>query len=65
LTAFGNVTGRNAFITADGSRHAMNLFAVLVGESSKARKGTAWQHVLQTWFSSSTAACCSLMESFE
>jgi hypothetical protein len=45
LIAFGNVIGRNAFITADGSRHAMNLFAVLVGKSSKARKGTSWAHV--------------------
>ena len=47
LTAFGNVIGRDAFITADGSRHAANLFAVLVGESSKSRKGTSWAHVLR------------------
>lgn len=45
LIAFGSVIGRNAFITADGSRHAMNLFAVLVGESSKSRKGTSLAHV--------------------
>src|SRR4029077_3815744 len=25
----------------------MNLFAVLVGESSKSRKGTSWQHTLR------------------
>jgi hypothetical protein len=49
LTAFGNVIGRNAFITADGSRHAMNLFAALVGETSKARKGTALAHVLRVF----------------
>jgi hypothetical protein len=49
LIAFGSAIGRNTFITADGSRHAMNLFAVLVGESSKARKGTAWQHVLRVF----------------
>ena len=30
---------------ADGARHAVNLFTVLVGETSKARKGTAWAHV--------------------
>jgi hypothetical protein len=46
LIAFGNAIGRNAFITADGSRHGMNLFAVLVGESSKSRKGTSLAHVL-------------------
>ena len=45
LTAFGNVIGRNPHALADGSRHAMNLSAVLVGETSKARKGTAWAHV--------------------
>ena len=49
IAAFGSVIGRNAFIIADGSRHAMNLFAVLVGESSKARKGTSWQHVLRVF----------------
>ena len=45
LTAFGSVIGRNAHALADASRHAGNLFAVLVGETSKARKGTAWAHV--------------------
>jgi 5S rRNA maturation endonuclease (ribonuclease M5) len=45
LIAFGNVIGRAAHAMADGSRHAMNLFAVLVGKSSKARKGTSWAHV--------------------
>jgi hypothetical protein len=49
LTAFGNVIGRNAFIMADGSRHGMKLFAALVGESSKARKGTSSAHVLRVF----------------
>jgi hypothetical protein len=47
LLAFGSATGRNPHAIADGSRHGMNLFAVLVGESSKARKGTSWNHVLR------------------
>ena len=47
LTAYGSVIGRNAHSIADGSRHGANLFAVLVGESSKSRKGTSWQHVLR------------------
>jgi hypothetical protein len=47
LIAFANVIGRNAYAIADGSRHALNFFAVLVGETSKARKGTAWAHVLR------------------
>ena len=45
LTAFGNVIGREPHAIADGSRHPMNLFAVIVGESSKSRKGTSWAHV--------------------
>jgi hypothetical protein len=49
LAAFGNVIGRAAYAIADGSRHAMNLFTVLVGESSKSRKGTSLQHVLRTF----------------
>jgi 5S rRNA maturation endonuclease (ribonuclease M5) len=47
LVGFGNIVGSDAFCVADGSRHAMNTFAVLVGESSKARKGTSWRHVLR------------------
>ena len=37
--------GRNAHAIADGSRHHTNLNTVLVGETAKGRKGTAWQHV--------------------
>jgi hypothetical protein len=47
LVAFGSVIGRSAYIVADGARHAMNLFVVLAGETSKSRKGTSWQHVLR------------------
>jgi hypothetical protein len=45
LVAFGNCAGREPHAMADGSRHGMNLFCVLVGESSKSRKGTAWAHI--------------------
>ena len=45
LTSFGNVIGRAPHATADGSRYGVNLFAVLVGETSKLRKGTSWAHV--------------------
>jgi hypothetical protein len=47
LIAFGNSIGHTAFAVADGARHAMNLFAVLVGETAKARKGTSLAHVLR------------------
>jgi Protein of unknown function (DUF3987) len=45
LAALGNCVGRTAYCMADGSRHYPNLFAVLVGTTSKSRKGTAWRHV--------------------
>jgi hypothetical protein len=47
LAAFGNIIGRTAYMVADGTRHYLNIFVVLVGETSKGRKGTAWQHVLR------------------
>lgn len=47
ITAFGNVIGRTAHYKVEGSRHHTNLFAVLVGETAKARKGTAWDRVLE------------------
>jgi hypothetical protein len=45
LVTFGNVIGRNAYAVADAARHYMNLFMVLVGETSKSRKGTSWAHI--------------------
>ena len=56
LAAFGNIIGRTAYTVADGAWHYLNLFGVLVGESSKGRKGTSWhqivyvlQHVDEEW----------------
>ena len=43
--AFGSVINRGPHFKAEADRHALNLFTVLVGETSKARKGTAWAHV--------------------
>jgi hypothetical protein len=45
LVAFGNVIHRGPHWRAEAVRHPLNLFAVLVGETSKARKGTSWGHV--------------------
>jgi hypothetical protein len=42
LLAIGNAVGRTAYAVADGSHHYCNEFAVLVGQSSKSRKGTSW-----------------------
>ena len=56
LVEFGNIIGRTAYVMADGARHYCNMNAVVVGPTSKARKGTAkqrvrsiTQHVDQTW----------------
>lgn len=45
LVAVGNVIGRTAHALADGAKHYTNEYAVLVGQSSKARKGTSWARV--------------------
>ena len=45
LCAFGNVCDRRTHYQVSADRHAMNLFAAFVGESSKARKGMSWNFV--------------------
>jgi hypothetical protein len=41
LTAFGNIVGNAPYYLVESDRHGANIFAVLVGASSKGRKGTA------------------------
>lgn len=41
LVCFGNAMGRNPHFTVEDSRHGTNLFAAVVGDTSKSRKGTA------------------------
>jgi hypothetical protein len=45
LTVFGNLLGRGPHCMVDATRHTLNLFLVLVGDSSKARKGTSWNQI--------------------
>ena len=45
LCAFGNAIGRGAHIRVGSDVHYLNLFAALVGESSKSRKGMSWNYV--------------------
>jgi hypothetical protein len=47
LVAFGNAAGRSAHFVVEGDRHHANEFAVLVGRTSKARKGTSWGRVFR------------------
>ena len=42
LAAFGNLIGPGPHCMVESTRHALNLFVVLVGDSSKGRKGTSW-----------------------
>src|SRR5215218_6242613 len=39
LIAFGNAAGRSPHVNVGPDRHGLNLDAVIVGKSSKARKG--------------------------
>jgi hypothetical protein len=45
LAIFGNLVGRGPHCMVDATRHGLNLFVVLVGDSSKARKGTSWSQI--------------------
>jgi len=45
LAAFGNLVGPAPHCIVGSTRHGLNLFVVLVGESSKARKGTSWRQL--------------------
>ena len=45
LVAFGAAVGRGAWFTVEATRHHPNEFMLLVGDTSKARKGSSWDHV--------------------
>ena len=45
LIAFGNVIGRNAYFRTGADQHYTNEFAVVVGATSKGRKGSSWSVV--------------------
>ena len=45
LVAFGNIIGRHAHFMVEDTKHFANLYAMLLGVTAKARKGTAWGRV--------------------
>jgi len=45
LVFFSNIIGNGPHWMAEATRHALNLFLVLVGDTSRGRKGTAEGHV--------------------
>jgi hypothetical protein len=46
LVALGNVIGRGPQFIVEQCPHHINLFAVIVGQTAKARKGTSWARIL-------------------
>jgi len=49
LAAFGNIIGRKPHFVAEAAYHALNLFLVLVGVTSKARKGSSWAQIMRPY----------------
>lgn len=47
IVAYGSAVGRRPHWLAEADRHGCNLMAVVVGESSKGRKGTSWGHIVR------------------
>jgi hypothetical protein len=54
LVAFGNIVGRGAHLVIESDLHRGNEFVVLVGRSSKARKGTSWGRVVRLFEEAAT-----------
>ena len=48
LVGFGNLIGRNPYFEVDAARHGTNLYVVLVGKTSKGRKGTSFNQSMRT-----------------
>lgn len=45
LVGFGNMAGGGPHAIGGGARHPCNEFAIVVGNTAKARKGTAWKAI--------------------
>jgi hypothetical protein len=45
LTSFGNAVGRQPHYLVENTQHFCNLFALIVGETSKSRKGTSAERI--------------------
>jgi len=45
LLGFGSLVGRNAYYQAEADYHHGNEYAVIVGATSKGRKGTSWGRI--------------------
>ena len=45
LVAIGNAIGPSPYYRVESTRHRVNMFAVIVGDTAKARKGTSWDRI--------------------
>jgi hypothetical protein len=45
LVAFGNIADCGSFFSVEDTKHHANLFCLIVGETSKSRKGTSWDRI--------------------
>lgn len=45
LVGYGSIVGRHRYWLHERTRHYLNEFVCIVGDSAKARKGTSWDHV--------------------
>jgi len=45
LVALGNVFGRAPYFQVEATKHYLNLFVAIVGQTSQGRKGTSWNLV--------------------
>lgn len=45
LTAFGSIIGSRPYFQVEAAKHRTRVFTVLVGDTSKARKGTSWDYI--------------------
>src|SRR5215217_2529014 len=50
LASFGNALGQGAYFKVGPTLHHLKLFVALVGETSKARKGTSWDPVRELFY---------------
>lgn len=46
LTIFGSLVGRNSYFVVGSTKHYTNIFTIVVGKTSRARKGTSWNDSL-------------------
>lgn len=63
LTCFGNVVGRLPEYKIEASRQGTNQFIVLVGNTAKARKGTAYDQVMEVFKKADPTWCSNCVKS--